>query len=211
MGCISPGNFDLIKEAMDLCDFPKGARILDAGCGEGDTLAFLEDAYGVTCTGIDRSSEIIQRGREKHPLLDLREGEMEFLDFPSLEFDGVVMECALSLSSMRLEALHEAWCVLKKGGKLIITDLYAPSGHGLPGAFAAESLFADFDELGFERLLWSDKTPVLHAFAAEKVFEYGSLAAFWEATLPPGAAESDFCRAPASAKELGYFLAVLKK
>ncbi|MDR1245715.1 MAG: methyltransferase domain-containing protein [Clostridiales Family XIII bacterium] len=245
MGLISPGNFDLIKEAMDICAFPSGARILDAGCGEGDTLAFLERTYGVNGTGIDRSDGLLRRGREKHPGLDLRSGETELLDFPSFEFDGVIMECVLSLSSLQLESLHETWCVLKKGGKLILADLYiidpdpaeaararkeaedarraphkegdcerernAPSEYCLSGAFVVESLFEAIDEVGFERLSWSDKTPALRAFAAEKIFEYGSLADFWRATLPPGETEPGFCRASASAKNIGYFLAVLRK
>jgi ubiquinone/menaquinone biosynthesis C-methylase UbiE len=246
MGCISPGNFDLIREAVALCAFPEGARILDAGCGEGDTAAFLEETYGLRCTGIDRSDALLRRGRERRPGLDLRRGEMEMLDFPSFEFDGVVMECVLSLSPMQLEALHEAWCVLKKGGKLIVADLYridpdpaevararaaaaearrrphvkgdcdrdrdAPSEYCLSGAFVPESLREAFDEVGFETLFWADRTDFLRAFAAEKVFEYGSLEAYWQSVLPPGAAESDVCHvAAAAAKDLGYFLTVLRK
>jgi SAM-dependent methyltransferase len=124
MGCISPGGFDLIGEAMDLCAFPAGARILEMGCGEGDTLALLEKSYGVKGTGIDASDELVRRGRERRPELDLRRGEAEMTDFPSFEFDGVILECVLSLSPMQLEVLHEAWCVLKRGGKLILADLY---------------------------------------------------------------------------------------
>jgi SAM-dependent methyltransferase len=230
---------------MDVCAFGRGARILDAGCGEGDTLAWLEKTYGVKGTGIDSADELLRRGREKYPGLDLRRGETEMLDFPSLEFDGVIMECVLSLSPLQLEALHEAWCVLKKGGKLILTDLYllnpdpaevarargeaadarrrphkegdcdrdrdAPSEYCLNGAFVMESLQNAFDEVGFETLLWSDKTGALRAFAAEKVFEYGSLEAFWQAVSPPGAHVNAFCRASAPAKDLGYFLTVLRK
>jgi SAM-dependent methyltransferase len=215
------------------------------GCGEGDTLAFLEETRGVAGVGLDRSEELLRRGREKRPRLDLRRGEMETLDFPSFEFDAVVMECSLSLSSMQLESLHEAWCVLKKGGKLILADLYvtdpdpaavarareearnarnapreegdcergrgAPSEYCLSGAFVKESLCEAFDELGFELLLWRDETELLRAFVAEKIFEHGSLAAFWRSALPPGADENDFCRAPVSAKNIGYFLAVLMK
>jgi SAM-dependent methyltransferase len=245
MGRISPGDFDLIKEAMDACGFPKGARVLDVGCGEGDTLEFLEKTYGVTGVGVDMSEDLLRRGRERRPGLDLRRGEMEMLDFPSFEFDGVIMECALSLSTLQLESLHEAWCVLKKGGKLIIADLYAidpdpeavararataidarsapheegdcerertaPSEYCLSGAFVKESLVEAFGEIGFELLFWRDRTELLRSFVAEKVFEHGSLDAFWRATLPPGAEGTDFCRAPGSAKNTGYFLAVLMK
>jgi ubiquinone/menaquinone biosynthesis C-methylase UbiE len=246
MGCFSPGNFDLIKEAVERCAFPEGARILDAGCGAGDTVAFLEETYGLRCTGVDRSDALLRRGRERRPGLDLRRGEMELLDFPSLEFDGVILECALSLSPLQLEALHEAWCVLKKGGKLIVADLFrrnpdpaevararaaaadarrrphekgdcdrdrdAPSEYCLSGAFVLESLREAFEEVGFETLFWGDRTDFLRAFAAEKVFDYGSLEAFWQSVLPPGAKDGDICRASAfAAKDLGYFLTVLKK
>ncbi|MDR1574280.1 MAG: class I SAM-dependent methyltransferase [Clostridiales Family XIII bacterium] len=245
MGCISPGNFNLIREAAEFCAFPEGARILDAGCGEGDTSAFLEMTYGLKCTGIDRSEALLRRGRERRPGLDLRLGEMELLDFPSLSFDGVIMECSLSLSPLQLEALHEAWCVLKKGGKLIVADLCRinpdpaevarareaarelrrrphtegdcerdrnlPSEYCLDGVFVTESLREAFAEAGFETLLLSDKTEALRAFATEKIFEYGSLEAFWRAVLPPGAEVCEFCRASAPAKDLGYFLAVLRK
>ncbi|MEG2200368.1 MAG: methyltransferase domain-containing protein, partial [Anaerovorax sp.] len=52
-------------------------------------------------------------------------GDGEFLDgFLSHSFDGVMMECVLSLINLPDEALHEAYCVLKKGGKLFISDLY---------------------------------------------------------------------------------------
>jgi uncharacterized phage protein gp47/JayE len=74
-----------------------------------------------------------------------------------------------------------------------------------------ESLFDAFREAGFGLIHHSDRTADLRAFAAEKIFEYGSLEAFWETVLPPGAGESDCCRASASAKNIGYFLAVLKK
>ncbi|MDR2089331.1 MAG: class I SAM-dependent methyltransferase [Clostridiales Family XIII bacterium] len=245
MGVISPGNFDLIGEAMDLCAFPKGARILEVGCGEGAALAWLEGTYGVKCTGIDSSDALLRRGRELRPGLDLRRGEMEMLDFPSFAFDGVIMECALSLSPMQLEALHEAWCVLKKGGRLIVADLCrldpdpaevarvraearklrraphaegdcerdrnAPSEYCLEGAFVVESLREAFGEAGFEILFFGDKTEVLRGFAAEQIFAHGSWEAFWRAALPPGEEIGRFCRAPARTKDLGYFLAVLRK
>jgi ubiquinone/menaquinone biosynthesis C-methylase UbiE len=44
--------------------------------------------------------------------------------FSSFSFDGVLMECTLSLINLPDEALHEAYCVLKKGGKLYLSDLY---------------------------------------------------------------------------------------
>ena len=52
-------------------------------------------------------------------------GDGEILDsFMSFTFDGIVYECVLSLISMADEALHEAYCVMKKGAKIFISDLY---------------------------------------------------------------------------------------
>ena len=52
-------------------------------------------------------------------------GLIGFLDdYMSYTFDGIMMECSLSTFPQPDEALHEAYCVLKKGGRLIITDYY---------------------------------------------------------------------------------------
>ena len=45
-------------------------------------------------------------------------------DYMSFTFDGIMMECSLSTFPQPDEALHEVYCVLKKGGRLIITDYY---------------------------------------------------------------------------------------
>ncbi|MDR3295686.1 MAG: class I SAM-dependent methyltransferase [Clostridiales Family XIII bacterium] len=244
MGCISPGNFELMEEAAELCKFPEGAKILDEGCGEGDTLAFLEKTLGICGTGIDISAELLDKGKEKYPALDLRRGEMEMLEFPSCTFDGVIMECTLSLSVLQPEALHEAWCVLKKGGWLIVTDLYdrnpdpaefararqeamaahakphekgdcerdreTPSEYCLNGVFVKEALLEACAETGFEVAAWRDKTSFLRDFAAGKIFEHGSMEAYWKSVLPEGAEPSRFCKADAGGN-LGYFLMVLRK
>ena len=67
----------------------------------------------------------VKEAKERNPELDIKYGDGEFLDdFSSFSFDGVVMECTLSLINLPDEALHEAYCVLKKGGRLFISDLF---------------------------------------------------------------------------------------
>ncbi len=137
-----PGGLELTDYAVQLCKFQEGARILDIGCGEGDACMHLQEKYGFQITGIDTSPVVIEEGLKRHPGLDLRVGDGEFLeDFPSASFDGVMMECVLSLTNLPEEALHEAYCVLKKGGKLILTDLYRKDAD--QGLITAAKINAD--------------------------------------------------------------------
>jgi len=125
MSNLKPGEFRITKKAMEKWDLPKGAAVLDIGCGRGESLEYLEKEFGYQGSGIDLSMVIIKEGKTRNPNLNIKYGDGEFLDdFSSFSFDGVMMECVLSLINIPDEALHEAYCVLKKGGKLFISDLY---------------------------------------------------------------------------------------
>jgi len=123
--CYRPGEFRITKKAMDIWDLPRGSAVLDIGCGLGETMEYLEKEYGFQCSGIDLSLERIKEAKNRNPELDVKYGDGEFLDeFSSYSFDGVTMECVLSVINLPDEALHETYCVLKKGGRLFISDLY---------------------------------------------------------------------------------------
>lgn len=125
MSNLKPGGFRITKKAVGQWKLPKEAKVLDIGCGRGETLEFLEKEFGFNGSGIDLSMALIKEGKTRNPDLNIQYGDGEFLDgFLSYSFDGVTMECVLSLINLPDEALHEAYCVLKKGGKLFISDLY---------------------------------------------------------------------------------------
>ncbi len=125
MSKFKPGEFRITDKAMERWDLPKGSAVLDIGCGCGETLEHLEEKYGYQGKGIDLSLARINEGKKRNPSLDLEYGDGEFLnEFTSFTFNGILMECVLSVINKPDEALHEAYCVLKKGGKLFISDLY---------------------------------------------------------------------------------------
>ncbi|MDO4544801.1 MAG: methyltransferase domain-containing protein [Bacillota bacterium] len=125
MTIFRPGEFTITDRAVELANFKKGSKLLDIGCGEGDTIAHLTEDLGMEAEGIEMNLAMISNAKEKHPGINIKFGDGEFLDdYMSFTFDGVLMECVLSLINIPDEALHEAYCVLKKGGKLIISDLY---------------------------------------------------------------------------------------
>ena len=119
-----PGGFDITDRALEIANFKTGSRILDMGCGEGDTVNHLNE-MGLKAEGIDINLAKIDAAKKKYPDINVKFGDGGFLDdYMSYTFDGVMMECSLSVLPQPDEALHEAYCVLKKGGRLIITDLY---------------------------------------------------------------------------------------
>src|SRR3954452_25376608 len=53
---------------------PPGLRVLEIGCGTGDTLASLQPSVGV---GVDFSPAMVAKAREAHPQLEFRIGDAE--------------------------------------------------------------------------------------------------------------------------------------
>lgn len=99
---------------------PHGSRILEVGCGRGDTLVELA-RQGHTCVGIEPSRHMLEMF-EGNPRVTLQPGTAERLGFPAASFD-------LVFSQQTLEHLHpddvplhlaEAYRVLRPGGVLAI-------------------------------------------------------------------------------------------
>lgn len=67
---------------------PRGARVLEVGCGTGDLLASLEPSEGV---GIDLSAAMVARASERHPNLEFRQEAAERVDLPGRTFDYIIL------------------------------------------------------------------------------------------------------------------------
>ncbi len=76
---------------------PRGKRVLDVGCGQGNLLAAVAPSRGV---GVDLSSEMITRARQRHPHL-----EFEHLDVHELDLDETFDYVLLS------DVLNDLWDV----------------------------------------------------------------------------------------------------
>ncbi len=97
---------------------PHHRRILDVGCGMGQTLVAANLAPAVMAYGIDSDAAAIEAGqRIALPNIRLSVGQAEALCFPNAFFDFVL--CRLALPYMRVaRALEEMHRVLKPGGEL---------------------------------------------------------------------------------------------
>lgn len=107
---------------------PKGASILDVGCGSGrDAKIFSEK--GLMVIGVDFSAKMIETARKTAPKAEFHLMDLEDLRFSEESFDGVWASCSLlhipkeQLSSV----LSQIQYLLKKDGVLYLS---VKKGHG---------------------------------------------------------------------------------
>jgi SAM-dependent methyltransferase len=102
-------------------------HLLDAGCGDGEFLAFLR-GLGLEVSGVDVSETAIERAKRRCPEADLRVGSLEDrLPFADKTFDAIWCTEVLEHVFDVHRALAELNRVLKVGGALLLTTPY----HGL--------------------------------------------------------------------------------
>jgi 2-polyprenyl-3-methyl-5-hydroxy-6-metoxy-1,4-benzoquinol methylase len=181
---------------------PEGL-VVDIGCGQGATAGLLAE-LGYDAVGIDMDADTVSSAAAAYPAARFVMGDACALPFGDEAADGVLIECVLSLVPDASKALEEAARVLRYGGSLVLTDLYAKKeGLETGGLFLRkkEIIEALVTAAGLEVVLFEDHTPSLREYYAKLIFEgEGAACAFY------GADMTLMKRAGA-----GYFLLVAKK
>ncbi|WP_205413105.1 class I SAM-dependent methyltransferase [Austwickia chelonae] len=147
---------DLAGEAR-LVDamIPRGARVLDAGCGPGRVGSALHER-GHEVVGVDVDPVLIEAAQEDHPGATWLVGDLSLLDLPAQGiaegFDVIV--CAGNVMtflapSTRGEVLRRFGLHLRDGGRVIL-------GFGAGRGYSFEEFRSDVDSAGLaEDLLLS--------------------------------------------------------
>jgi SAM-dependent methyltransferase len=146
----------------------EGCQVLDLGCGAGRDLYCLSALVGERggVTGVDMTPEqldVARRHRQFHAdafgharsNVRLIEGEIERLDELDLaegSFDVLVSNCVINLVPDKARVLREAWRVLKPGGELYFSDVYAD--RRVPAELAADPEL--YGECLSGALYWND-------------------------------------------------------
>ena len=177
-GRLRPGGDALTGHLLEESGLPAGARILDVGCGMGDSCALLRDR-GYEALGLDRSAPLIARGLARRPDLPLAVGDGARPPFPPGSMDALLMECALS--AMDAPAVL-AGCVplLRPGGRLLLADLYARGTEDLrraPALRTRPGLEALLAASGLRRLAVEDHTRARGEVAGPLLLDGGDLSA----------------------------------
>ncbi len=219
-GLLRPGGMHLTERMLSCCDLPVQARILDLGCGSGSTAAYLLDA-GFRAAGVDHSAQLLQAGRQRQPELPLVCARAAALPVASETMDAVLAECSLSAISGRDDVLRECWRVLRFGGKLAVSDIYARNPEGVPAlrrlplscglreAISKDELILHLEAHAFDMLAWEDHSEALKHLAAQLILSHGSLGNFLSCSEP--AADPLDIQIAFGKARLGYYLLVAQK
>ena len=97
---------------IELAFLDKGAKWLDMGAGDGSTVRLLR-SLGYAAEGID----LAPRGK------DVFRGDYLKSPWQDGFFDGILSQCSFYVSGDVPGALQEAARLLRKGGKLVFSDV----------------------------------------------------------------------------------------
>ena len=126
---------------------PDGARVLELGCGAGNTAETQELARRFRLTGVDVSGEQIRRARANVSAGELVQADFLGLDFPAESFDA---ECSFYVFNHvpreRLGPLLERVAGWLRPGGLALNAFGASDLPGWTGEFlGAETFFAGYE------------------------------------------------------------------
>ena len=121
---IKPWLVYIQKKAVDNIKLDNNIKILDIGCGTGDSLFYVSKLSNSKLFGVDISRNMLKIAKKKlwnKAILKL--GDVENLPYINNTFDYVLNTEAFHHFPNPNLALKEIHRVLRKGGKLILTDI----------------------------------------------------------------------------------------
>lgn len=123
-----PGGLPLTKSLLDCLHINNNTKLLDLGCGTGDTLAYIAKKYTCEAVGVDINNQMLfkaaQRFKTENLDIDLFHADVMQLPFPSNTYDIALSESVTIFTDIN-KALKEYARILKDDGTLVAIEMTA--------------------------------------------------------------------------------------
>ena len=209
---------------------PRGAQIVEGGCGLGSKVAALQLA-GYKVEGIDFAAETVVRANGTHPGVAIRQGDVRATGMRAESLDGYwSLGVVEHFPEGPHEILKEAARILRPGGYLFLTaPWFSPlrrqlvssgripvwTGQELPSdfyqyAFSREEVHRELAQVGFEVKAWHARS-ALKGLSDEIAWTRPVLRAVHASPRPVGALATRLIECAFASKVGHGFLVVARK
>lgn len=126
------GRYQMFEEIDTvLSKLPKGAKVLDLGCGTGHFSSYIK-TLGYDVIGLDPSTKMLDYSRRNFPDITFVEGYSNTLPFEANTFDLIISIEVLRYLDSKIvkESYKDIYRTLKPGGKILITHVNTLATEG---------------------------------------------------------------------------------